>query len=187
MPLVLFRSFPIPLSLRPQAVWMVNNKDNALPRPLHFLNRKVFFLFFSGLDWVGNITQVLSLLRRSCFVALLGCRWAPRGRQPSPQDYSGSTAASCQMRSLFHAYVCIQRKEFEAGCIGWKEYGASPITLFASVWGNFLRSFSVKLNKLTFICRQDYGLGTDHPGWQHIIQSQDAKWASSACWVLAFH
>ena len=65
----------------------------------------------------------------------------------------------------------IQRKEFEAGCTGWKEYGASPIT----IWGNFLISFSVKLNKLTFICRQDYGLGTDHPGWQHMVQSQEAK------------
>lgn len=92
---------------------------------------------------MGNITQVLSPLVRSCFVALLGCWWAPRGRQPSPQDYSGNTAASFQIRSLFHAYVYIQRKEFEAVCLGCKEYGASPITLFASIWGNFLRSFSV--------------------------------------------
>lgn len=123
---------------------------------------------------MGNITQVLSLLMRSCFVALLGCRWTPRGRQPSPQDYSGNTAASFQIRSLFHAYVYIQRKEFEAGCLGCKEYGTS-ITLFASIWGNFLRSFSVKLNKPTFICRQNYGLGTDHPGWQHVVQSQEDK------------
>lgn len=39
---------------------MINNKDDALPSPVHFLNRKATFLFSPCLNEWGNNSGVIS-------------------------------------------------------------------------------------------------------------------------------